>query len=111
MKRKKLVVFIFLFVLVFGVILIPYLIKKNKNLEKNESANITLESHYGVEEENGEYVLYNEYGDEIVRSEDRGALEIYIRDPDYNPQIPIKESGLETKNDDGYDENVIFISE
>ena len=88
MKRKKLVVLIFLFMLVFMVKYTYYMIKTQK---KNESVNnMTLESHYDVEEENGEYVLYNEYGDEIVRSEDRGALEIYIIDPDYNPQIPVE---------------------
>lgn len=76
------------------ILLILVVVSKNKKNVVNREENV-LRSDMTINEVEGNYILYNKDGEEIVTAGDKGAFEIYLRNKDYNPQIPIKESKIE----------------
>lgn len=79
--NKKLIILIVVAILI--IILISIVVIKNKYNKENKIENIITEEE-NIEE--GKYYIKNEYTDEIiVETEDKGMLQKYRDNPDYNP--------------------------
>ena len=84
MKDKKVIILI---VIALILIISVLTIVRNK-IQNNQPANIISEIQY--DDENGVYYIKNEITGEIIaNSIDEGGLQMYIDNPDYNPN-PIK---------------------
>ena len=80
MKDKKVIILI---VMVLILIISVLLISKNKK-QNNEPTNAISEVQYN--NENGVYYIKNEItGEVIANSTDESGLQMYIDNPDYNP--------------------------
>ncbi len=80
MKDKKII-----FLIVFAIVLIIAVVAINKNKKNNVQTNNAI-SDIKYNEETGEYYIKNEITNEIIASgEDEASLQIYIDNPDYNP--------------------------
>ena len=80
MKDKKVIILI---VIVLILIISVLVIVKNKK-QNNQSANTISEVQY--DNENGVYYIKNEITGEIIaNSIDESGLQMYIDNPDYNP--------------------------
>ena len=84
MKDKKVIILI---VIALILIISVLTIVRNKT-QNNQPANTISEIQY--DDENGVYYIKNEITGEIIaNSIDEGGLQMYIDNPDYNPN-PIK---------------------
>lgn len=80
MKDKKII-----FLIVFAILLIIAVVTINKTKKNNVQTNNAI-SDIKYNEETGEYYIKNEITNEIIASgEDEASLQIYIDNPDYNP--------------------------
>ena len=86
MKDKKIIyVFLIIVILIIGIVVVN--IRKNKNQEN------TTQTGIQYSEETGEYYILDEATNEIkASSTDESGLQIYIDNPDYNPN-PLLDSG------------------
>ena len=79
MRNKKVIISIFIIICIIAIIVFFVINRKTKT--ENEIENLNIKQ----DEETGEYILYNERNEEILRSDTEGELKIYLDNPDYNP--------------------------
>ena len=95
MKDRKIIYILFIIVILIIGIIIVVNIRKNKNQENMVQTGIQYN------EETGEYYILDEATNEIkASSTDESGLQIYIDNPDYNPN-PLLDS-----SEEGQEENV-----
>lgn len=92
MDRKKIIISIFL-VLLISVFMLVQVSYKNKDNKKNIG-----ESNKVYDEENNVYKLYDDSGNVVIESENEDALDIYNVVEDYDPQLPLEESGIDVRD-------------
>ena len=91
MKDKKII-----FLIIFAILLIIAVVTINKTKKNNVQTNNAI-SDIKYNEETGEYYIKNEITNEIIASgEDEASLQIYIDNPDYNPN-PFGTSDMDTE--------------
>ncbi len=94
MKDRKIIYILFIIVILIIGIIIVVNIRKNKNQENMVQTGIQYN------EETGEYYILDETTNEIkASSTDESGLQIYIDNPDYNPN-PLLDS-----SEEGQEEN------
>lgn len=94
MKDRKIIYILFIVVILIIGIIIVVNIRKNKNQENMVQTGIQYN------EETGEYYILDENTNEIkASSTDESGLQIYIDNPDYNPN-PLLDS-----SEEGQEEN------
>ena len=87
MKNRKIIYILFIVVILIIGIIIVVNIRKNKNQENMVQTGIQYN------EETGEYYILDETTNEIkASSTDESSLQIYVDNPDYNPN-PLLNSG------------------
>ena len=95
MKNRKIIYILFIVVILIIGIIIVVNIRRNKNQENMVQTGIQYN------EETGEYYILDEATNEIkASSTDESGLQIYIDNPDYNPN-PLLDS-----SEEGQEENV-----
>lgn len=85
MSKKQIVIFGIIVLVILIVIGFSLKGKKKTALEpsKTNSENAT----YSYDEENGEYIIYNENGEERGRVTDKVLIHKYEDNPDYDPSM------------------------
>ena len=79
MKNKKVTVSILIIICIITIIVF---FVNNRGIKiENMVENLNIKQDDGT----GEYILYNERNEEILRSDTEGELKIYLDNPDYNP--------------------------
>ena len=89
MKDRKIIYILFIIViLIIGIIIVV-------NIRKNKSQENMVQTGIQYNEETGEYYILDETTNEIkASSTDESGLQIYIDNPDYNPN-PLLDSSEE----------------
>lgn len=78
---KKIIVFVIVVLIILSVII--FFSNKSKQISNNYEIN---NDDFKIEENGqGEFIIYDANGVEINRTQDRGMVEVYKKDPLYNP--------------------------
>ena len=89
MKNKKIICILLIIAILVVVILVIVNIRNNTKNKENTQAGIQYN------EETGEYYILDETTNEIkASSTDESGLQIYIDNPDYNPNPLIKDTSI-----------------
>ena len=91
--KKYTKIIIILIAIVLLLLIVFKVIHQNNNKNEEPESNIS----YVVDEEKEKYVLYKEDGTEIDRADDKEALKIYEYNENYDPKLPLEESGIDVK--------------
>ena len=98
MKNRKIIYILFIVVILIIGIIIVVNIRRNKNQENMVQTGIQYN------EETGEYYILDEATNEIkASSTDESGLQIYIDNPDYNPN-PLLDSSEEAIQEESLEE-------
>ena len=98
MKDRKIIYILFIIVILIIGIIIVVNIRKNKNQENMVQTGIQYN------EETGEYYILDETTNEIkASSTDESSLQIYVDNPDYNPN-PLLDSSEEAIQEESLEE-------
>lgn len=81
---NKLKIALVVFVLIGCIFCVSIKYNFLNNIENDETYNITVKN----DEETSEYIVYNEKGDEILRTFDESEIQLYKDNPDFNPMLP-----------------------
>ena len=87
-SKVKIIIVAVLVVVIVALVVVTTSHKKVE--ENNEKANTTVaeKPYTKLDEETGEYIVYDTNGEEITRVTDEAAAQIYIDNPDYDPKLP-----------------------
>ena len=92
MDNKTKIIIIAVAVIVIVAIVINGGSKKKIEEAQKENTNSTSEqakASVKLDEDSGEYIVYDENGKEITRVMDEASAQIYIDNPDYDPKLPV----------------------
>lgn len=82
-------------VAVIILIVIIFIVVFNKNDKSNIlSNNIENIKSQTVQEDEGNFILYDEYGNQKASGNIKESFEIYEQDNDYEEKLPLEESGI-----------------
>lgn len=103
MKNKKIIYILLIVVILVIVGIVGIKFTKNKNAKEN-----TNNTDIKYNEETGEYYILDENTNEIkASSTDESSLQIYIDNPDYNPN-PIIDSKAEAQEENSEEYTGIY---
>ena len=93
MKDRKIIyILLIVMILIIGILAVV-------NIRKNKNQGNTIQTGIQYNEETGEYYILDEATNEIkASSTDESGLQIYVDNPDYNPN-PLLDSGGVTQEE------------
>ena len=91
-NRKIIYILLIVVILIIGIVAVV-------NIRKNKNQGNTIQTGIQYNEETGEYYILDEATNEIkASSTDESGLQIYVDNPDYNPN-PLLDSEEETREE------------
>ena len=91
-NRKIIYILLIVVILIIGIVAVV-------NIRKNKNQGNTIQTGIQYNEETGEYYILDETTNEIkASSTDESGLQIYVDNPDYNPN-PLLDSEEETREE------------
>ncbi len=87
-KNTKIAVLAVICIILMVVVMKGWKSKKIKDEQANATTNTEKSVSYEKDPTTGEYIVYDNNGQEITRVMDEAQVKIYEDNPDYDPKIP-----------------------